>query len=217
MALMQGKNSLDHITMTDTKVIAWDFDGVLTRNIVDGRFIWADDFEADTGQSREVFEDFIFGRDLDAILTGRQDLRDRVDAWAKMVGYAPGPDALLDYWFKKDAALDPMTLGLMDRVARKGLRQVLTTNNENRRATYIENHLGFGNRVEHIFASGRMGVAKPDTEYFRTVSAALKVDPDQILFIDDLAENIIAARAFGWQTMHFTDETRDTLEALLPL
>jgi len=203
--------------MTDIKVIAWDFDGVLTRNIVDGRFIWADDFEADTGQSRELFEDFIFGRDLDAILTGRQDLRDRVDAWAKSVGYAPGPDALLEYWFEKDARLDPMTLGLMDRVAQKGLRQVLTTNNENRRATYIENDLGFGNRVEHIFASGRMGVAKPDTEYFRTVSATLKVEANEILFIDDLAENISAANAFGWQTMHFTDNTRDTREAILPL
>ncbi len=214
---MQDKNSLDNNTMTVIKVIAWDFDGVLTRNIVDGRFIWAADFEADTGQSRKVFEDFIFGRDLDAILTGREDLRDRVDAWAKSVGYAPGPDALLEYWFKKDAALDPMTLGLMDRVARKGLRQVLTTNNENRRATYIENQLGFGNRVEHIFASGRMGVAKPDTEYFKAVSATLRVNANEILFIDDLAENIIAAKAFGWKTMHFTDDTRDNLEGLLPL
>ncbi len=203
--------------MTDIKVIAWDFDGVLTRNIVDGRFIWADDFEADTGQSREIFEEFIFGRDLDAILTGRQDLRDRVEAWAKSVGYAPGPDALLEYWFKKDAILDPMTLGLMDRIAQKGLRQVLTTNNENRRATYIENHLGFGARVEHIFASGRMGVAKPDTEYFRSVSTKLQVGANEILFIDDLAENISAAKAFGWQTMHFTDNTRDKLEGLLPL
>jgi len=203
--------------MTVTKVIAWDFDGVLTRNIVDGRFIWADDFEADTGQSREVFEDFIFGRDLDSILTGRVDLRDRVEAWAKSVGYSPGPDALLEYWFKKDARLDPMTLGLMDRIAQKGLRQVLATNNENRRTTYIENQLGFGNRVEHIFASGHMRVAKPDTEYFRTITTTLKVDPDEILFIDDLTENIIAAKAFGWQTMHFTEETRNTLEGLLPL
>ncbi len=203
--------------MTDIKVIAWDFDGVLTRNIVDGRFIWANDFEADTGQSREIFEEFVFGRDLDAILTGRQDLRDRVEAWAKSVGYAPGPDALLEYWFKKDAILDPMTLGLMDRIAQKGLRQVLTTNNENRRATFIENQLGLGSRVEHIFASGRMGVAKPDTEYFRTVTSTLMVGANEILFIDDLAENISAAKAYGWQTMHFTDDTRDNLEVILPL
>ncbi len=203
--------------MTTIKVIAWDFDGVLARNIINGRFIWADNFEADIGQSRAFFENYIFGRDLEEILTGREDLRDRVDAWANSVGYAPGADALLEYWFTRDVCLDPMTLGLVDRLAQKGLRQVLTTNNEARRAAYIENHLGFGNMVEHIFASGRMGVAKPDIEYFKTVLATLKVDPHEILFIDDLAENISAAKTFGWQTMHFTDQTRDTLEALLPL
>ena len=200
--------------MTDIKVIAWDFDDVLTRNIADGCLNWAEDFEADIGQSREIFEGFIFGQDFDAILTGRQDLRDSVDTWSKSVGYAPGPDALLEYWFQKDASLDPMTLGLMDRIAQTDLRQVIATNNENRRTTYIENNLGFGARVEHIFASGRMGVAKPDTEYFRTVTTALKVDANEILFIDDLTENIVAAKAFGWQVMHFTDETRDKLEAI---
>lgn len=203
--------------MTDIKVIAWDFDDVLTRNIADGSFPWADDFEADIGQSRAIFEDFIFGQDFDLILTGKQDLHDRVNAWSKLVGYSPGPDALLEYWFNKDARLDPMTLGLMDRIAQTSLRQVLATNNEHRRTTYIENQLGFGNRVEHIFASGRMGVAKPDTEYFRTVTSTLKVDANEILFIDDLTENIIAAQAFGWQTMHFTEATRDTLEGILPL
>ncbi len=34
---------------------------------------------------------------------------------------------------------------------------------------------------------------------------------------DDLTENIIAAKTFGWQVMHFTEATRDTLEAILPL
>ena len=39
--------------MANIKVIAWDFDGVLTSNVVDGRFIWADDFEA---AQREALE-----------------------------------------------------------------------------------------------------------------------------------------------------------------
>jgi len=203
--------------MKDIKVIAWDFDGVLTRNVVEGRFIWADDFEADIGHSRAHFEDCIFGKDLNAVLTGKEDLRDRVETWATSVGYAPGPDALIKYWFEKDAHLDPVMINLMDRVAQKGLRQVITTNNEARRTAYIEKNLDFGNKVEHIFASGRMGIAKPDAEYFETVSTALNVNPDQIFFIDDMAENTKAARDFGWHTLHFTDETRHTLEALLPL
>ncbi len=203
--------------MSKIKIIAWDFDGVLTRNIIDGRFIWADNFEADIGHSKEYFEEFIFGKNLDAILTGKEDLRDRVDAWAKSVSYAPGPDAILEYWFTKDANLDPMMLKLMQRIEAQGLRQIITTNNETRRTTYIENKLGFSSLVEHIFASGRMGIAKPDPTYFETVSATLNVNPNEIFFIDDSAENIDAAKIHGWQAMHFTAETRHRLEALLPL
>lgn len=203
--------------MNNIKVIAWDFDGVLTNNIVDGRFIWADDFEADIGHSRQEFETHVFGRDLEAILTGKEDLRDRVGSWAKSVGYAPGPDALLAYWFKKDLVLDPLTFGLMGRLATQGLRQVITTNNEARRTAYIETELDFKDRIEHIFASGRMGIAKPDIKFFKTVEVSLNVNADEIFFIDDSVENIDAAKTRGWQAMHFTDKTRDTLETLLPL
>jgi putative hydrolase of the HAD superfamily len=82
---------------------------------------------------------------------------------------------------------------------------------------YQSHRLGFGARVERIFASGPMGVAKPDIRYFEAVSATLNVSPGEIFFIDDLAENIFAAKALGWQTLHFTEKTRDTLEVLLPL
>ncbi len=199
------------------KVIAWDFDGVLSRNFVNGRFVWSDNFEADTGQSKEVFDTYVFDRDLDAILTGKEDLRDRVAEWAQFVGYAPGPDDLLAYWFAKDARSDPMLLGLMDRIAERGLRQVITTNNEARRAAYIENEMGFGDRVEHVFASGRMGLAKPDLEYFKVVTNALGVHPGDVFLVDDRVENIEAAIQIGWQGMLFTDETRDKLEMLLPI
>jgi putative hydrolase of the HAD superfamily len=199
------------------KVIAWDFDGVLNRSIVNGRFIWADRFEQDIGHSRAGFEDHIFHNNLDAIITGKEDLRDRVADWANMVGYAHGADRILDYWFRKDAFPDPEMLVLMDRIAHCGLRQIITTNNETRRTTYIETELGFGARVERVFASGRMGLAKPDPLYFETVAAQMNVDPAQIFLIDDTVENITAAKRLGWQGLHFTDKTRHALETMLPI
>jgi putative hydrolase of the HAD superfamily len=199
------------------EVVAWDFDGVLNRNIVDGRFVWADDFEQDIGKSRLEFEEFIFSRNLDAILTGREDLRDRIADWASSVGYPGGADALLAYWFEKDARPDPFILRLMERLAERGVRQVITTNNETYRASYIENEMGFDRRVERVFASGRMGVAKPAAEYFEMVVENLGVEPAGLLLLDDHAENIRAAARLGWQAIHFTDQTRESLEVLLPL
>ncbi len=201
--------------MKNIKVVAWDFDGVLTRNVVDGRFIWADDFEADIGHSREVFLDHIFGRNLYALLSGKDDLRDRVDVWANFVGYTPGADALLEYWFTKDATLDPVMVQLVNNLTGRGIRQVITTNNEARRTAYLENALELNQLVECIFASGRMGVAKPDHKYFDHVSKALDTHPGDIFFIDDCPKNMEAAKEFGWRGLHFTDETRGDLEPLL--
>ena len=190
---------------------------MLNRNIVDGRFIWSDSFETDIGQSHEVFEEFIFGRNLKAIMTGKEDLRDHVGAWAQEVGYSDGPDALLAYWFAKDALIDPNSLRLMDKLSAKGVRQVITTNNEARRAAYIEKEMGFGRRVEHMFASGRMGVAKPDQKYFEIVSDTLDVCPNEIILIDDSVKNVEVATGLGWQGLHFTNETQSDLEAVLRL
>ncbi len=197
------------------RVIAWDFDGVLNRNIVDGRFVWTDDFEADTGLSLRGFNDHVFGPDFDLVITGRRDLRDHVAGWAGQMGYAPGAEALLDYWFTRDARPDTGMLAMMERLAARGMRQVIATNNEARRAGYIEHQMGFAARVEHVFASGRIGVRKPDAGFFNHVVQVLAVEPGDLLLVDDTAANVAAALAQGWHAFHFTDATRNGLVALL--
>ncbi len=198
-------------------VVAWDFDGVLNRNIVDGRFVWANTFEADTGHTLKGFTDTVFAEGFNDIITGRTDLRDRVHDWANKVDYAPGADALLAYWFEHDALPDPDVGLMMDALCELGVRQVIVTNNEIRRARYIEREMGFGTRVERVFASGRMGVRKPDPAYFAHVTDVLDVEPERVLLIDDHPDNVAAAAACGWQAFHFTDVTRDRLRTTLGL
>ena len=56
-------------------LIVWDFDGVLNRNVVDGRFIWADRIEADLGIKLDPFSDYIFGSGrIHSIVRGDMDL-----------------------------------------------------------------------------------------------------------------------------------------------
>lgn len=50
---------------------------------------------------------------------------------------------------------------------------------------------------ERIFASHEMGLRKPERSAFDYVCRALALAPESILFFDDLAENIEAARAAG--------------------
>lgn len=71
--------------------------------------------------------------------------------------------------------------------------------------------MGFSDRIERLFSSGRMRVAKPDTGYFRHIEDELDLKPEEILFVDDYAENIEAARGCGWQVHHFAEDGHKAL------
>lgn len=53
------------------------------------------------------------------------------------------------------------------------------------------------------FYSHEMKMAKPDPEIYKEVQSTIDVPPDQIVFIDDLEENVVGARNAGWRsTVH---------------
>ena len=193
------------------KVVAWDFDGVLNRSWAEGAETWARDFEALTTRSLQSYYEAVFANDFHRILTGREDVRDRVASWVAKSGSAISADEVLDYWFGKDARLDDAMLALMSRLDDRGVRQVIATNNEARRTAFIGQALGFSSRVETIFASGHIGAMKPHSAFFDHVSGALGVPPADILLVDDREPNVIAAQKCGWQGFHFTDATRGAL------
>ncbi len=61
---------------------------------------------------------------------------------------------------------------------------------------------------EKMFLSFEMGVMKPSAEIYEQVLAEISVDPSQILFIDDGAKNIDAARKMGFQ-VYLASEKED--------
>mgnify|MGYP001222472689 CR=1 FL=1 len=195
------------------ELVVWDFDGVLNRNIRQGSFVWQDSLRDDLGLDPAAFNRFVFGSErIRSLVRGKLDLREVVADWLSEQGAAIAADTFLEYWFAKDALPDPDTGALLDACAG---RTVIGTNNEARRAAHIEDYMGFGKRVEKVFASGRMGVAKPDDGFFAAIEEWAGVAAGRILLIDDSAANIAAAHRLGWQAFHFTDETRHRLPGLL--
>ena len=55
-------------------------------------------------------------------------------------------------------------------------------------------------RLNFRFASHQIRHAKPDAAAYAYVEAATRIPPERILFFDDLAENVAAAKQRGWQT-----------------
>jgi 2-haloacid dehalogenase len=58
------------------------------------------------------------------------------------------------------------------------------------------------------YISGHMGVTKPDPRIYEMVEEDCGLSPERLLFTDDRAENIGAARARGWQGHHFDGPSR---------
>lgn len=197
------------------KLIAWDFDGVLNKGHQGGFYQWQDSFEADLGVSAKVFTEFMFGSDqFDAVLTGQRDLRDLLGAWVRIHATALDPQTVLDYWLAKDAHPDPQVVEWLKACKVPG---VIATNNEAHRAKYIWETMGFDAILQKMFASGLLGVKKPGPQFFAAIEEWSGHAPHDILLIDDAEKNIVAARARGWQTFHFTDDTRDQLPQVLGL
>lgn len=60
-------------------------------------------------------------------------------------------------------------------------------------------------RLAGFVASGLEGVMKPDPAIYRLVCTRFGLKPGEVLFVDDSATNIAAARALGFDVHHFTD------------
>jgi len=60
-------------------------------------------------------------------------------------------------------------------------------------------------RLAGLVASGRERVMKPDPAIYRIVCERFGLVPAEILFVDDSAANIAAARDLGFDVHHFTD------------
>ena len=70
-------------------------------------------------------------------------------------------------------------------------------------------------RLRDVVVSAEEGLIKPDPLIFEITLARVGLEPHELLFVDDSAANIAAARALGFDTHHFTEPAalRPAMEA----
>jgi putative hydrolase of the HAD superfamily len=59
--------------------------------------------------------------------------------------------------------------------------------------------MGFGELFDNLFFSCDIGRTKPDPGFYAAVEASLGYGGQRILFFDDDAQNVEAARRRGWR------------------
>ena len=57
---------------------------------------------------------------------------------------------------------------------------------------------------DKVYLSCELGKRKPDKEIYQYIQNDLEISPENILFLDDLEQNVLAAKSCGWQAHQVT-------------
>ncbi len=93
---------------------------------------------------------------------------------------------------------------LVERLA-PSYRLMLLSNTNELHFHHLDEMLPVLKRFERYFLSYEIGVLKPDPAVYQVVLTNVDVPPQQILFIDDLKQNIRTAEAAGMSGIVFQD------------
>ena len=113
------------------------------------------------------------------------------------------------------AHLEPIaeTVALLQRLRTAGHRLFYLSNMPAPFADHLERSHAFMDWFDDGVFSSRVRLAKPQPAIFKAAMQRFGLAPGELIFIDDLAHNVDAARALGWQAIHFRD-ARDCEVAL---
>ena len=103
--------------------------------------------------------------------------------------------------------LDPLrdTVSLLHRLDRAGHALYYLSNMPAPYADHLEASHDFLALFKDGVFSARVNLIKPDPAIFAFAAERFGVEPAHTLFIDDVAKNVDAARAAGWQALQFRD------------
>lgn len=175
------------------KVVIFDADGVL----VHGERKFSTTLAEKHGISLETTLPFFTGP-FQECLVGDSDLKEIILPYLDKWGWDKGVDALLDYWFSLESKTDKELIKYIKELRRKGIVCFLATNNEKHRFQYMMDKMGLANAFDKTYSSAHLGHKKPDRKFFSKIFKQLdNIHKNEILFVDDSAENIQGAKEFG--------------------
>lgn len=88
-------------------------------------------------------------------------------------------------------------------IRRLGIRCHIGSNQQTFRAKHMSEGLNYRSLFDTEFYSCGIGAAKPKVEFFEKVVAQLGCDASDVLFLDDRAENVAAAKQAGLNAVVF--------------
>jgi putative hydrolase of the HAD superfamily len=189
------------------RAVLWDFGGVITTS----------PFEAFARYERE--------NDLpDGFIRGLNATNHHENAWAKFERSQVSVEEFCRlYEAEADAAghpldahavigclsgdIRPEMVTALHAIKRGGLKQACLTNNFFRfdDAPTREGRTSILDVFDVIVESSRIGVRKPEPEFYRIACESLEIEPSEAVMLDDLGVNLKPARELGMTTIKVVD------------
>lgn len=193
-----GEDSGTGSSMSE-RVLALDVDGVLLDADRGGDGDWTNELERRFGITRPQIRAAFFAERWEDVVNGRRPLEGALQEALTQLGVDTGVEEVIACWFDADYVPFEPALDLARRASAAGIRVVLATNQEHRRARYLRERLEGHFPLDDVLYSADLGIQKHDPRFFAAATARLEVDDvSRIVFVDDVEHNVAQARAAGW-------------------
>jgi putative hydrolase of the HAD superfamily len=134
-----------------------------------------------------------------AALRGECTFADVVSAVAERWGFVGREDELTALW--RTVEVDRASTDLVRQLRAQGLACHLVTNQNDVRASYLRDELGYGDLFDRCFCSCEVGATKDDPAFFAHVLDELRLPAEQLLLVDDQPRYAEVARSLGLRTI----------------
>lgn len=99
--------------------------------------------------------------------------------------------------------IDQRMINWLDRLRESGFKTAVLSNMHHDMTVYVRRNLSWLQRVDCPVLSAELFLIKPDRAIYQRCLDCLKLQPSEVLFIDDREPNVAAARAMGIVGLRF--------------
>lgn len=174
-----------------TKVILIDADGVILKK----QRYFSEQYAEEKNIPIEPITSF-FSNEFKQCMRGQSDLKEALVPYLRDWKWDADTDAFLKYWFDTDVVVDENALERFKDLKKAGKMCYLASNQEKYRAAYISNVLA-DKDLDGFFFSHKLGIEKPNKEFFENIIKELGVKPEEIEYYDDDPRNVDVAKSLG--------------------
>jgi putative hydrolase of the HAD superfamily len=144
--------------------------------------------------------------------TGAATFKQFYSHLVKTYGLPWTEEVFLEHWRNYFSENPPMT-SRVEHLAGKARLWVLSNTNAEHYAWFVTQFPVF-RHFEKILGSHQLGARKPSSDIYATLLDRSGLDAEEIFFIDDMAENIEAARALGIRAFQYYGNESELDQAL---